>query len=178
MEQVNEERIAEKPPLRKIIIGGAILIIGFLSPLLIPLVLATSWSDGIKAVLSGLLAFGIPEIFMIIAIAVMGKAGFNYIMGGLGKFLKPLAPPDAVSKTRYTVGLFMFFIPIAFGFLAPYFSSHLHFIEEHEIYYNIGGDVSIFLSLFVLGGNFWDKLRSLFIHSAKPVFPPRQQKNT
>jgi hypothetical protein len=163
-----------KPPLKKIIIGGSILIIGFLSPLLIPLVLATSWGDGIKALLSGLLAFGIPEIFMIIAVAVMGKQGFNYIMRGLGKFLKPLAPPDTVSKTRYTIGLFMFFIPIALGFLAPYFSSHLHFMEEHEIYYNIGGDVMIFLSLFVLGGNFWDKLKSLFIHSAKPVFPPMQ----
>ena len=172
MTNATAEYANEKPPLKKIIIGGSILIIGFLSPLLIPLVLATSWNDGIKAVLSGLLAFGIPEIFMIFAVAVMGKQGFNYIMRGLGKFLKPLAPPDAVSKTRYTIGLIMFFVPVAFGFLAPYFSSHLHFIEEHEIYYNIGGDVMIFLSLFVLGGNFWDKLRSLFIHSAKPVFPP------
>ena len=174
MAHFDSENASVKSPFKKIIIGGSILIIGFLSPLLIPLVLATSWPDGLKAILSGILAFGVPELFMIIAVAIMGKQGFNYIMGGLGKFLKPLAPPDAVSKSRYTIGLFMFFLPIAFGFLAPYFSSHLHFIEEHEIYYNIGGDILIFLSLFVLGGNFWDKLRSLFVHSAKPVFPPKQ----
>lgn len=162
-----------KPPLRKLIIGTLIFVIGFASPALIPWVLSTNWPDGLKAVLSGLLAFGVPELFMIIAAAIMGKQGFNYIMNGLGRFLKPLAPPDEVSKTRYTIGLVMFFVPIAFGFLAPYFSSHLHFMEEHELFYYIGGDVMIFLSLFVLGGSFWDKLRSLFVHSAKVVFPPQ-----
>ena len=27
-------------------------------------------------------------------------------------------------------------------------------------------------SLFVLGGDFWDKLRALFLHEARAVFPP------
>jgi len=165
---------AAKPPIRKLIVGTLIFVIGFASPALIPWVLSTDWPDGLKAVLSGLLAFGVPEIFMVLAAAVMGKQGFNYIMRGLGRFLKPLAPPDAVSKRRYTIGLIMFFLPIAFGFLTPYFASHLHFMEGNEICYNIGGDVLIFLSLFVLGGNFWDKLRSLFFHSAKAVYSPKQ----
>jgi len=78
-----------------------------------------------------------------------------------------------VGKTRHTIGLVMFFMPIAFGFLAPYFSHQLNFIEGNEIIYNIAGDVMIFLSLFVLGGNFWDKLRSLFVRQAKPQFPPK-----
>jgi len=160
-----------RPPLGRLISGVIIFVSGFLSPALIPWVLSTSLADGIKAVLSGLLAFGIPELFMIIAAAVMGKDGFNYIMGALGKFLKPLAPPDQVSKTRYTIGLFMFFIPIAIGWLAPYFSHHIVFYEKDELIFNISGDVMIFLSLFVLGGNFWDKLRSLFVSGAKPVFP-------
>lgn len=160
-----------KPPLIKLIIGTVIFILGFASPVLIPWVLSTNWPDGLKAVVSGLLAFGIPELFMIIAAAVMGKAGFNYVMNGLGRFLKPLAPPDEVSKTRYTIGLIMFFVPIAFGFLAPYFSHHLSFMEGDELIYNISGDVMIFSSLFVLGGNFWDKLRSLFIREAKAVLP-------
>ena len=163
-----------KTPVRKLIIGTVIFVIGFVSPALIPWVLSTTWPDGLKAILSGLLAFGVPELFMIIAAAVMGKEGFNYVMKGLGRFLKPLAPPDAVSKVRYTIGLIMFFIPIAFGFLAPYFGHHLHFMEGNEIIYNTMGDVMIFVSLFVLGGNFWDKLRSLFVPSAKPVFPPKQ----
>jgi len=166
-----------KPPVRNLIIGTVIFVIGFASPVLIPWVLSTNWPDGLKAVLSGLFAFGIPELFMIIAAAVMGKAGFNYIMTGLGRFLKPIAPPDEVSKTRYTIGLFMFFVPIAFGWLIPYFSHHIPFYKEYELICNIGGDVMIFLSLFVLGGNFWDKLRSLFVRRARSVFPPEPENN-
>jgi len=29
----------------------------------------------------------------------------------------------------------------------------------------------LLVSLFVLGGDFWDKLRALFFHGAKAVFP-------
>ncbi len=177
MAETKNSTTTAKPPLRKLIIGTVIFVIGFASPIAIPWVLATSWPDGLKAVLSGLLAFGVPELFMVIAAAVMGKEGFNYVMAGLGRFLKPLAPPDEVSKTRYTIGLIMFFVPIAFGFLAPYFSHHLSFMEGDELIYNIAGDVMIFLSLFLLGGNFWDKLRSLFVHKAKATFPGKPELN-
>ena len=34
-----------------------------------------------------------------------------------------------------------------------------------------GGDLLLLTSLFVLGGDFWDKLRALFFHQAKAVFP-------
>jgi hypothetical protein len=33
--------------------------------------------------------------------------------------------------------------------------------------YVIGGDVLLVSSLFVLGGEFWDKLRALFVHDAR-----------
>jgi len=161
----------QRPPTGQLIVGTVIFVSGFLSPILIPWVLSSSLSDGLKAIISGVLAFGVPELFMIIAAAVMGKAGFNYIMSALGRFLKPLAPPDEVSKTRYKIGLFMFAIPIVLGFLLPYLGDHNPIPEKYELYFYLGGDVLIFLSLFVLGGNFWDKLKSLFIHGAKAVFP-------
>jgi len=173
MAEAKESGNHPRPPLGRLIIGTVVFVSGFLSPALIPWVLSTDLGDGFKAVLSGLLALGIPEVFMLIAAGIMGKQGFNYIMGALGKFLKPLAPPDQVGKTRYKIGLFMFFIPVAFGFLSPYLGDHLPISEDYELYFNIGGDVLIFLSLFVLGGNFWDKLRSLFVHKAKAVFPPK-----
>jgi hypothetical protein len=33
------------------------------------------------------------------------------------------------------------------------------------------GDVLLLVSLFLLGGGFWDKLRSLFTHDAYTVIP-------
>jgi nitrate reductase gamma subunit len=53
--------------------GLFIFILGFLSPLAIPLVLKTNLSAGIKTAISGALAVGGPEILMIIAGIIMGK---------------------------------------------------------------------------------------------------------
>jgi hypothetical protein len=33
------------------------------------------------------------------------------------------------------------------------------------------GDAMMLVSLFVLGGEFWDKLRALFVHRARAVMP-------
>jgi hypothetical protein len=33
--------------------------------------------------------------------------------------------------------------------------------------YAIAGDITLILSLFVLGGDFWDKVQALFLYDAK-----------
>ena len=66
------ESIAE-PPRGRLIAGSIVFISGFLSPALIPLVLSTELSSGFKTTLTGLLALGIPELFMVIAAAILGK---------------------------------------------------------------------------------------------------------
>ncbi|GMR25099.1 MAG: transporter suffix domain-containing protein [Ignavibacteria bacterium] len=165
------------PPKGKLITAGIIFIGGFLSPLLIPIVTSSNLSVGWKAALSGLLALGIPELFMMIAVAVAGKEGFNYIKSKVFGFLKKHGPADTVSKARYRIGLVLFLIPILAGLLLPYFT---HLISSYEEYRNLIsaiGDIVLITSLFVLGGDFWDKLRSLFIHGAKAFFPEKKKIN-
>ena len=161
------------PPKGKLIAAGIIFVVGFLSPLLIPFVTSSNLSNGWKATLSGLLALGIPELFMIIAAAVAGKEGFSYIKSKIFGFLKKHGPPDTVSKTRYRTGLVLFIIPFLVGWLIPYFSNLTPFYEEYRIIINIVGDVILITSLIILGGEFWDKLRSLFVYGAKAVFPSK-----
>jgi hypothetical protein len=148
-------------------VGLAIFIIGFLSPLFIPLVTASGLSTAWKTAISGLLAAGIPEVFSIVAIAIMGKAGFNYIKGRFFAFLKKHGPPDVVSRRRYHIGLVMFVLPLLFGWLAPYAPHRIPGYETHRLAVSLVGDVMFVSSLFVLGGDFWDKVRSLFIHEAR-----------
>ncbi len=147
--------------------GITLFVMGLLSPLFIPLVTATALPTGWKTALSGLLMLGIPELLWVAAAAVMGKAGFNVIKGKFWGFFKKMAPPDEVGAVRYRVGLVMFSLPILFGWIGPY---GLHWIPGYENYRlagNLIGDLMLILSLFVLGGDFWDKLRGLFIHNAK-----------
>ena len=148
--------------------GGIIFVAGFLSPLLVPLVTASSLPVAWKTTLSGLLLVGVPELAMLVAAAVMGKEGFNYLKQKLFGFLgKHFAPPEAVSLFRYRVGLILFSIPLLFGWLTPYITGYLPVFEEHRLLFAIIGDLFLLTSLFVLGGEFWDKLRELFIHRAK-----------
>ena len=152
-------------------LGVIVFVIGFLSPLLIPLVTASELPTKWKAVISGCLAVGIPELFSIAAIAIMGKSGFNYIKERFFSFLKKYGPADRVSRTRYRIGLVMFGLPILFGWLAPYFPHIVPGYETHRFLVNLIGDMMFVSSLVVLGGDFWDKVRSLFIYGATAKFP-------
>jgi hypothetical protein len=114
-----------------------------------------------------LLAVGIPEVFTVAAIAIMGKSGYNLIKERIFSFLKKHGPPDRVSLTRYRIGLVMFGLPIVFGWLGPYGVHLIPGYEAHRFVVSLIGDVMFVASLFVLGGDFWDKIRALFIHSAK-----------
>jgi hypothetical protein len=153
----------------RMFIGVFILVTGFLSPLLIPFVTNTDWSVGVKSTISGLLAFGIPEIFMLIAVAIMGKQGYEFIKSRVLKYLKRFAPPDDVSLVRYRIGLFMFTIPIFIGIVQPYIAYYFPIFIEMPLWLYISFDVLFISSFFVLGGNFWDKLSGLFKHNVNVI---------
>ena len=151
-------------------LGLIILIVGWLSPLLIPVLSRTSLTAEWKTNISGLLAVGIPEVFTVAAIAVMGKSGFNLIKERIFSFFKKHGPPDRVSLTRYRIGLVMFVLPVVFGWLGPYGANKIPGYETHRFVVSLIGDLMFVASFFVLGGDFWDKIRSLFIHRARVQF--------
>ncbi len=168
-DSLKQEKIVKTASKSRLILGTVVFISGFLSPLLIPLVISSEMPSGWKTALSGLLAFGIPELFMIIAAGIMGKAGFEYMKRIILILLRKYGPPDMVSKTRYRIGLIMFFIPIVIAVLLPYLFNEIAFLMENYLIISIGSDVLLVVSLFILGGDFWDKLRGLFNRNAKIV---------
>jgi hypothetical protein len=155
-------------------VGATVFAVGFASPLLVPFVARSELSAGWKTTLTGLLIAGIPELGMLIAVAIMGKPGFNYLTGGikrhLGAFMARHGPAQVVSARRYKIGLIIFLIPILFGWIAPYAEHHIPGYESNQLVYAFVGDLLLVTSLFVLGGEFWDKLRSLFVHGATAEF--------
>jgi len=138
----------------------------------VPLVAAIGLSATAVATASGVLLAG-AEVLGIAAVAVMGKSGYAFIKNRVFGFLKQYGPPAEVSRTRYTIGLVMFAAPILFGWVAPYAADLIPGYAENVFTYAIVGDLLLLTSLFVLGGDFWDKLRSLFIHSASARFPEK-----
>jgi len=174
MDKVNDNA-AIAPPRGRLILGGIIFIAGFLSPLLIPVVLSSDLPPGLKSVLSGLLALGIPELFMIMAAGILGKPGYRYLKQQLLKLLKRYGPPEKVSRARYTVGLIMFSVPLIVGWILPYLADKIPFYSSNSLAINIVFDTMLIISIFVLGGEFWDKLRGLFVWGATVNFPGKKE---
>ena len=166
---VKMEAIEKNIPSNRLITGTLVFIIGQLSPLLIPFVLDSDLGSGIKTALSGFLMLGVPELAIMLSIVIMGKAGFAFLKSKVGQFFKQYGPPETVSKTRYTIGLIMFVTPFIIGWLIPYFEHLIPWYEEYHLWINISGDILLIASLFVLGGDFWEKLRSLFIYDQNPI---------
>ena len=144
--------------------GGAILIIGFAAPVFIPLVTNSNLSIGLKSTFSGLLAFGIPEVFMLMAIGILGKDGYAFLKTKLGGFISRIAP-DEISITRHRIGVLLFCLPLILGFLQPYIGHYIDFFNSIPLWYYILSDVIFVTSIFILGGSFWDKLSRLFKYS-------------
>ena len=152
-------------------VGVTILVAGFLAPLAIPLVTSSGLPTGWKTAIAGALAVGVPEVMMIVAAAVMGKEGFAELKRRAGRLLKKYGPPERVSLPRHRVGLAMFTLPLFLAWLAPYLGQYLPGYGTRTLVWAIAADLIFVASFFVLGGEFWDKLRALFVHGARAVFP-------
>ncbi len=144
---------------------------GFFLPLAIPFITTLPLPVATKTALSGLLVFGLPQLLTVVAIAIVGKSGFHYLMERVFGVAKKLGPPAHVSRLRYRIGLVMLFLPLAVSLLEPYIT--LLVLQEHVPHWAYAAvDDTLFLtSFFVLGGEFWDKVKALFIYEARAVLP-------
>lgn len=153
--------------------GVALFILSILIPLIgVLLVTALDFSMTFAASISGALLLG-GEIVGILAVAVMGKDGYTFVKGRVFKFLKKYRPPGEVSRIRYNLGLVMFSVPILFGWVSIYAAKWLPSFINNPIPFAVGGDILLLASLFVLGGNFWDKIQALFTYDSEVLFTQR-----
>jgi hypothetical protein len=173
MEQAQASPSGKAPAGWRFRLGMILFVLGMGCPLLAPLVLALDLGPGLTATLSGGLMLGIPDVLLLAAAAVMGKEGFNYLKDRLYALLRKAAPPQYVGPVRYTVGIVMFVIPLLTGWLFTYLYDFVPFLWEHHILFAVSGDVMFLASLWVLGGDFWDKLAALFHHRARATLPPK-----
>jgi hypothetical protein len=163
---------APRPGLR-FYLGIAVFALGWLMPAFIPLVAITGLSIEWKAAISGVLLIGGPEVFSLLAIALLGRDGFNYIKAQAFGLFRRYGPPRRVSRSRYRFGLVMFVLPIVFSYFIFYAPDLIPGYRDHRIALNVAADLLLVSSFFVLGGDFWDKFRALFVYDAKAHFGTR-----
>ncbi len=166
---------AEPTPGWRLRVGIALIVLSFLSPLGALLLPLTNLSTAMKATLGGVFLAGIPEVFTLTAIAVMGKPGFVYVKSRIMALLRRYGPPKAVGPVRYYTGLTLWLIPGVYAWILMYAPPEMiPGFPEHQIQMALVIDLLFVFSFFVLGGDFWDKVRALFMHKAKAQFPERK----
>ncbi len=150
--------------------GFAMFIVSVFWPVLLPILPLFGLSPGSVAAFSGIM-LATADVIMMAAAAVAGKEGFAFIKQRVFGFIKSYGPPQEVSATRYNTGLVILMLPVLYAFFSPYIGQYIPGLDEHRKVYAIAGDVLLLVALFLLGGNFWDKLRALFLHKAVAVMP-------
>ncbi len=157
----------------KFYLGIALLVAASLIPLLGVWVATLNLSAAVKATVIGILTVGGPEVLAIAAVALLGKEAFELLKSKMLSFLSRLAPQGSVSKRRYTIGLVLFVVTFIPPYIQGYAPQLLPDSSPVRLYVNICSDLLFVVSLFVLGGDFWDKLRALFVYDARVEFSER-----
>ena len=148
-------------------LGMAIFLLSIILPVAgVPVVTSLDLSSAMTTSLSAALLVT-AEFLGIMAVAVMGKSGFAFIKNRVFGFLKQYGPPDRVSRLRYRIGLILFSVPLLFALMSGYIADFIPGFIQDPLPYAIAGDITLIFSLFVLGGDFWDKVQALFLYDAK-----------
>ncbi|NVD38082.1 transporter suffix domain-containing protein [Ensifer sp. HO-A22] len=106
------------------------------------------------------------KVVILMTVAVMGKPGFQQLKGAIfGAFRLP--PESIVGPLRYNIGLVMFLVPLMAAVLEPYIDAAWPALRPNLWQLQLIGDLIFLASFPVLGGNFWEKFRSLFIRTVQ-----------
>jgi hypothetical protein len=119
------------------------------------------WPAGVKAALWGTLFFA-PEVGTLLGIAIMGRENFDRFKAVLVRWLVRIKPPGNIGVWRHRIGLGMICVPLIPTYIQAY---HPIWLPDHMAWRwiaRIAADAVFIGGLFVLGGDFWDKLHALF----------------
>ena len=115
-----------------------------------------------SALIAGALVAGAPEVLMLLAVALLGRQNFDRIVGAAKKFLFTTFFSKPVSRGRYYAGLaicLLSFLPI---YVAGYVPSWMP-VGNGRIAVLAAADLAFIFSFFIMGGEFWEKFRRLFV---------------
>jgi|SRR5271166_5585692 len=142
-------------------LGAAILVGAEAGWLLIPIASAAGWSTPQIGSLWGVV-FIVNKLCLVTAIAVLGKPGFNHLKRLLFGVLRKLGPPQQVGIRRYRLGLILIMVPVLMTWAEPYAKAILGAASSYGLLEDLPLEMLLVIGLFLLGGEFWDKVRALF----------------
>ena len=128
------------------------------------------WPTSVKGTLWTILFFT-PEVGTLIGVALMGKENYERFKAVAFAFIGRVKPAGNIGALRHNIGLALFFVPVLPAYIMAYKPEWLPDSSPLRWQVKIAADVIFIAALFVLGGDFWDKLHALFDHKARAATP-------
>lgn len=163
----------------RFVLGCILLVTGILCGLAVPFLGFLHITHNKAAMVSFLMLSHHGLTFL--SIAVMGRANFERLTAPVhdaaAKAGEKIKPAGNVSRERYKIGLIMLVLPLVVV-TAMHLVNELHFTHESRVVISLTMQTMFLASFFVLGGDFWDKARALFVWDARAVFPEDEHKKS
>ncbi|MCX7346533.1 MAG: hypothetical protein NTU78_12465 [Alphaproteobacteria bacterium] len=167
---MTQDAVTAAPPRWRIVLGVASFITAFAVHLITLAAVGIGASPALVSAI-GAVNFVINKVLVLASAAFLGRTGFDQLKTFVFGAVRRLAFPDEVSPFRYRAGLLFLLIPIFLAWISPYLAELAPSIGRNTIRDGVIGDALLLIGLLMLGGDFWDKLRALFVRNAKVAFP-------
>lgn len=149
----------------RLYVGIASMVLAFILPVFVIVVPYLGLSNGGTLLISAGLFVGGPEILTLVAVALLGKETLRYFTYRIKKALRSAIMERPVSRARYYFGLVLFLGSILPHYIYGYFPAFLP--EDKRMYMLATGDLAFLISVFIMGGEFWEKIQKIFIWEGK-----------
>jgi hypothetical protein len=116
----------------------------------------------VSAVLVGGMLAGGPELLTLLAAALLGKQTLTYLIARAKRLLRQAVLVRPVSRRRYYLGLTLGVVTVIPLYLYGYGPQFMP-AGDARIYILAGSDLAFVVGVFLMGGEFWDKLGRLFV---------------
>lgn len=164
-----EENVEQQAPTWRFKLGIVLVCIAIAMWLCVPIAAWAGVPSTRIAAITGVI-FIVNKVLLLLVIAVMGKAGFQQLKSKIFGVFR-LSPDTDIGRGRYNLGLVMFCLPLISASLEPYLDALWPGLRPKMWQLQLLGDIMFIASFFVLGGNFWEKIRALFIRSSRVIYP-------
>jgi hypothetical protein len=146
--------------------GTAALVLAALMPLVAIAVPLLGLPAAQSALLAGLLVAGGPEVLSIVAVGLLGKETFHYFAHLAKSTLRRAFIDRPASRTRYYIGLAIILLSWIPSYIYAYFPNAMPG-GNARIYILAGMDLAFVASVILMGGEFWEKVRRIFVYEGK-----------
>jgi len=129
------------------------------------------WPAAVKAAIWSILFFT-PEVGTLIGVAVMGRENYELFRLKAAAVLRRIKPAGDVGPARHRAGLVMLLAPLVPAYLQAFKPEWLPDGSPFRWPAMVAAHLVCLAGLFMLGGDFWDKLHALFSREARAAETP------